>query len=499
MKRPLTAIVLLGLLVRTAPWWAPHNLFGVMEYDDGVYYGAAKLLLHGLVPYRDFTIVHPPVLSLVLLPFAAVGELFGDPTGMAVARLAMLLVAAANIALVHRLALRLPVSEERRHQAALLAAGLYALMPNAVSAEQTVLLEPFVNLACLAGVYLLLRAPATSRRAAFGCGVLLVAGAGVKIFAGAYVVAVLVWVVAGRRWRLIPPFAAGLAAGTVVLLGPFVAAAPSALWHDVVVTQLSRPTNTGVAHGLSRAVSMVGLGWFPTAVGVLVVAVVLAASLVAVARRPASSSTLWVTIAVTSGAAILWAPTYFLHYGAFLGPAVALMVAQVVATDARRPWERRLRVGAAGVAALAFCIGTGSGVVHVRGHVDLGRVGALVPAGSCVYYDAVSLALAADVYREPSAACPSWVDGRGIALTESKGWPRGLDFYPAGFVADSSWQAANVRQMQHAGYLLLRHGPATFPEWTEQTRQYVLLHFARTYAAGDGSRRVELWSRSRPG
>jgi alpha-1,2-mannosyltransferase len=498
-RHPLGGIVVLGLLVRTAPWWAPDTFLGVMEYDDGVYYSAAKLLMHGLVPYRDVTIVHPPVLTLVLLPFAALGQLFGDPVGLASARVGMQLVAAANIVLVHRLALHLPVRAERRQQAALLAAGLYAVMPNAVIAEQTILLEPLVNLACLAGVYLLVRRPTPSGRAAFVCGVLLVAGIGVKIFAGAYVLAVLAWLVTGRRWRLLPPFAGGLAAGAAVLLGPFVALAPTSIWHDVVVTQLSRPTNTGVVHGLSRATNMLGLGWVPTALGLVVVVVLLVCGVGALRREPSGPVTVWLVLTAVSGAAILWAPTYFLHYGAFLAPPVALMVSQVAASRSAGAWEGRMRVGAAAVTAIAFCIGTGWGLVHIKGRVDLGRVHALVPAGSCVYYDAVSLALAADVFRDPSAVCPSWVDGRGVALTQSTGWPSGVDFYPAGFVADSAWQAANVQQMQHAGYLLLRHDPATFPEWTKQTRQYVVSHFSRTFRAGSGSGTVEFWTRVSPG
>jgi hypothetical protein len=498
-RHPLAAVVLVGLVLRTGPWWAPHNFFGVLEYDDGVYYAAAKLLGHGLAPYRDFTIVHPPGLTVVLLPFAAVGELFGDPVGMACARVAMQLVAAANMVLIYRLAQHLRSGAGREMQGALLAAGLYAVLPNAVIAERTILLEPFVNLACLSGIYLLVRTPTPTRKAVLGCGLLLVAGISIKLFAGAYVLAALLWLVASRRARLLPALVGGLAAGTALFLAPFFAAAPSASWHDVVVTQLSRPTNTGVAQGLDRASSMVGLGWLPTVASLVVVVAVLTSAIATSLRDPGSPLTLWLTVAVSSGVAILWAPTYFLHYGAFLGPAVALLVGHVVATRAGASWGSRLRLAVAGATGVAFCIGSGSGLVHARGQVDPGQVAALIPRGSCVYYDAVSLALAADVYREPSPDCPSWVDGRGVALTQSTSWPAGVDFYPDGFVADSTWQAANVQQMQHAQYLLLRHDPATFPEWTPQTRQYAVVHFTRVWSGGTGSRSLELWKRAQPG
>ena len=38
---PLAAVVVVGVALRTLVWWPSHNLFGVLEYDDGVYYAAA--------------------------------------------------------------------------------------------------------------------------------------------------------------------------------------------------------------------------------------------------------------------------------------------------------------------------------------------------------------------------------------------------------------------------------------------------------------------------
>ena len=70
-------MVVVGVALRTLVWWPPHNLFGVLEYDDGVYYAAARLLLDGYLPYSDFSIVHPPGVSLVLLPAAVFGYLLG--------------------------------------------------------------------------------------------------------------------------------------------------------------------------------------------------------------------------------------------------------------------------------------------------------------------------------------------------------------------------------------------------------------------------------------
>jgi hypothetical protein len=53
-------------------------LVGVQGNDDGVYLGSAIELVHGILPYKDFTYLHPPGMPLLLSPVAAVGELGRD-------------------------------------------------------------------------------------------------------------------------------------------------------------------------------------------------------------------------------------------------------------------------------------------------------------------------------------------------------------------------------------------------------------------------------------
>src|SRR4051794_29668639 len=224
---PLLAVLALGLVLRTLPWWPRHNLRGVLEYDDGVYYAASRLLLHGQLPYGDFTIVHPPGLSLLLLPAAALGDWLGDPVGMAAGRVEVLLFALANIWLVHRLASRL-AAPPRAAATGLVAAGLYAVMPNAVAAEHTILLEPLATFACLVAAQLLLgRDDPTPRRLA-GAGFFLAAGVALKLFAGAYVVAAVGYLLWTRRPRALLVLAAGGLVGTAVLVLPFFLPDPSA-------------------------------------------------------------------------------------------------------------------------------------------------------------------------------------------------------------------------------------------------------------------------------
>ena len=45
-------------------------MYGLGNYDDGVYYSAATALVHGQLPYRDFLLLQPPGIAVLLAPFA---------------------------------------------------------------------------------------------------------------------------------------------------------------------------------------------------------------------------------------------------------------------------------------------------------------------------------------------------------------------------------------------------------------------------------------------
>ncbi len=473
-------------MLRTLVWWPSNNLFGVLEYDDGVYYAAARLLLDGYLPYSDFTIVHPPGMSLVLLPAAGLGYLFGDPVGMVAGRIEIQLIAAINIVLVHRLASRLPGDPATRNRRALVAAALYAVMPNAVVAEQTILLEPLATCACLLAMWFLLRRDNPSRFDFITSGFFLVTAVALKLFAAAYLVAVVGYLLWTRRPKSLLALAGGGLLATAVVIAPFVISAPINAWHDVVVAQFSRPQNPFVPDGLDRLIDMVGLG----AVGIPVALVLIVLLSIATVPYFSPQVGLWVSVLIIIGCAFATSPTYFTHYGESLGPAVALLVSRSL--DIRR--------GALLVTAfaVAFAIGTGVHLSDLRGQGDLRAATAEIPNGSCVYFDAISLPLMADVYTVPNPRCPSYVDGRGVALTQNIKWDNRVSFYPSGFVADKRWQDSTIEQMKHADYLLLRSDPATFPEWDESTRAYALSHFTLTVRNPDGRQPFELWKRTAP-
>lgn len=230
-------VAVLDVALRTAPWWRGHTFLGVQEYDDGVYYAASSLLLRGQLPYRDVVLVHPPGSTLLLAPFAGIGRLLGDPVGIGCARVAVVALSVGILVLLRRLAA--VVCPERPTAAGLTACLLYAVLPGAVVSERTVLLEPMAAAPCLLAVLLVTR---PGRRRAAAAGALLALGLAVKLFAGAYLVVVVVWLLWQRRAD-VASLLAGIADGAAVTLLPFALAAPGPFWHDVVVTQLHRPTD----------------------------------------------------------------------------------------------------------------------------------------------------------------------------------------------------------------------------------------------------------------
>ncbi len=411
-----------------------------MEYDDGVYYASAKALVSGQIPYRDFTILHPPLVPLLLAPFAAVGSLAGDPTGLLLARCAVVGVSVANLFLLRTIASRYVGAK-----ASLLAAGLYAVYPNAVVAEHTFLLEPVVNVFVLLALYLLTRPGA--RSAAVGwSAVALGAAVSVKVFAAAWVVALGAALLLRRQPRDAGRVLLVVAAAIAVLWGPFVLLAPRDTVRDLVTTQLNRPLDG--ANRTTRLLNMAGVEPFvhlerATALPIAAAALVVLALVALAARRGFADLTggtqdaalLWWVLSLAllvSVTAFAFSSSYFPHYAGFLAPPLALLSAGAAGWAWRAgrrtgiscddsPTRRGLNAGVAAIvvaAGLWFSFGS---VDELRGWSGQGSIreaaAAGLPPSACVYSDAASLSLAADRFNVPTNRCPGWIDGRGVALT----------------------------------------------------------------------------------
>ena len=88
--RPVTVITLatlLALALRAYQLARPGHLLGVGDYDDGADFGSAVLLIHGVLPYRDFIIVQPPGITLLMTPAALLSRLTGTAWAIAAGRI----------------------------------------------------------------------------------------------------------------------------------------------------------------------------------------------------------------------------------------------------------------------------------------------------------------------------------------------------------------------------------------------------------------------------
>jgi hypothetical protein len=169
----------------------PGYLLGVTEYDDGVLFGNALRLASGVVPYRDFAMVQPPGSALLMVPVALLAKVTGTAWGLAVARILTVCADTANVVLLGVLV------RHRGPVTAGVACGLYAVYPDALVAAHTFLLEPWLNLCCLAAAALIFDgdrlAAADTRRLALGG-------------------AAFGFAVAVKIWALVPLGVAGLVA-----------------------------------------------------------------------------------------------------------------------------------------------------------------------------------------------------------------------------------------------------------------------------------------------
>src|SRR5260370_23124491 len=141
----IIAATVLAVGLRLYDLSRPGYLFGISEYDDGTDFGSAVRLLHGAVPYRDFIMVQPPGITLIMFPVAAATKALGTDAGMAVGRGVSALASAAAVPLGGLL------TRHRGLFAALVTCGVLAIYPDSILAARTVLLEPWLVLFCLLG------------------------------------------------------------------------------------------------------------------------------------------------------------------------------------------------------------------------------------------------------------------------------------------------------------------------------------------------------------
>ncbi|HET9647239.1 MAG TPA: hypothetical protein VFP34_03295 [Microlunatus sp.] len=300
------------------------GLFGLGNYDDGVYYSAGSALLHGVVPYRDFVLLHPPGIVLLLAPFGLFGLAGHDPWGLAAARLAWIALGGVNTVLVARILRRVGLVESA------MGAVLYATAYPAIYIEWTPLLEAPAQTCVLLTILLL----QTSKGAAptlaqvAGAGALIGFSATVKIWGAAAVVAVIVWFLIGRQWRQALRFTTAAAVTITAVCGPFWLLSPGSMWRMVVLDQLNRAPSTTTVW--TKAAGIIGLGWHRPALtspdGWLLAGLAVAAATV-VASAWVWEVRLATVLTLILSLVLMVSPSWFLHYPGLVTGPLAVCVA----------------------------------------------------------------------------------------------------------------------------------------------------------------------------
>jgi alpha-1,2-mannosyltransferase len=498
----IAAATAVGLALRLWQLSRPGYLFGVTEYDDGPYFGSAVRLVDGALPYRDFILVQPPGITLLMVPAALAGKVAGTAWGMAAGRILTALASTAGITLAGLLA------RHRGALAALVACGVLAVYPDSVAAAHTVLVEPWLVLGCLAGGLAVFdgdRITASTMRLAWGGAAFGAAGA-VESWAILPVLVLLGLALTGPArtgMRRAGVFAGGVAAGFAALVLPFAALAPGRCYDSLIVAQVGPRAGVSRVPVLARLQEMAGLSYarFPVRLGAihvpghtvivltaasLVLCTVVVPALVALAgwARPAPLD--WfaaVTLALVV-AVFLWPSQFHYHFCAFLAPflglAIALTVASLTATAraaAGSGWPAQA-VAAAAAVILGVCAAAGfaayDGLKPDVSPAVIAAAARWIPPGSCVVTDEVSLLLLADRFSAQVPGCSPVLDGLGTDLALSGGLKpaTGAGRVPA--VAAVWWQA-----FRHARFAWLSRLNHRRIAWTPALRGYFRSHFIR--------------------
>jgi alpha-1,2-mannosyltransferase len=490
-------------------------LIGITEYDDGVYLGAALRMTEGAMPYKDFAFIQPPGILLLMTPVALIAKLTTTVKALALARLLTALASAACVPLAGNLV------RYRGTVVTLVTCGVLAIYPADVATAHTLMLEPWMNLFCLLGINAAFRRGHLARPGHLAWAGLALGFAGaIKFWAAVPAAVLLACCVAVRqdRARRVRDYLLGLAAGFVIPIAPFLAAAPLTFLRGTITDQAVRTgssvpigvrlanltglidildTKGGIslnagAHSMFAAGASAslpgssGVGWLPAAATVALLAVI-AAGYAWQSRRLTQLEWLSLVTTLLAAAAVLGYSAFFYHYADFLAPWLALTLGGAAGALAGRPGRPALRtvvpiaVSAAILLVAALQIretfplqqSTGQTMAH------------LIPKGSCVVTDEASLTIAADRFAGLPPGCPDIVDSLAATLVLSNGVSvqGGADHMPRVVAAWKAW-------LDKADYVWLSpgHGSARRIPWTPGLSAWFNASFAKLgpYRAGTG-------------
>lgn len=411
----LAVVFVVAFAVRLASVLRGGGLYGVLGYDGSVYYTSAAGLTYGLLPYRDFLLLHPPGITLALLPFAALGRLIGDPHAFALARLAWLALGAVNAALVTRILRRAGMWPA-------LAAGLfYAVFVPAVEAEHYTSLEAVGSFCLLLALTLLTRVPSPDQlppSAFVAAGALLGLSTSTKIWSALLVLVLLAWsmVTAGVRPALL--LLVGAVASAVVVCLPFFLAAPQAMWRMVVLDQLGRPrVDAKPAERLLETGGLSEVHASPVLTLPLAAFCLLVGSSAAVLAVRTSLGRLALALFVAATALLLLSPSWSVRYAGVAAPPAALLFGSaLVALDQRLKRRRGTAAALVGAGVLTYAVASVPQLTFGHPLPTTALRPALEAAGGCVTTDQPTVLIETGALRRNLlAGCPLVADLGGYS------------------------------------------------------------------------------------
>ncbi len=441
-RAPSTAVVALGVAVvavATRLLLMSRNGFtSVGAYDDGVYYTAAANLLHGVLPYRDVLLLHPPGLTLLLTPFAWLGERTSDVVGLVGARLAVVALGGLTAALIVRYL-------ARWGRGPALTGGLvYALLFPAAYSERTILLEPVGNAAMLLALVLLPRRGAGRSWAPIVAGLVLGLATATKLW---YALPTLVLTLC-QTWRDAVRLVAAAALAFLAVVLPFAVRAPGPFVRFVVLDQLGRPHAGTAVTRLGRLVEyLLARTEAPTLLLAVALAVLGLATVLALTLPGARCVT---AMLVANTLLLVASPLLLLHYVAYVTALGSVVLGAAVARLGRLPGVGRIAGPVAAVVLVVAVAGTSLPRI-VRG-VDepfpVARIRALTdPVKGCVMaQDPTYLAMIDRLSSDLAAGCRVHPDTTGwiydpVVMREARARIPFRDDNPR-------WQALELRYLR---------------------------------------------------
>ena len=504
----LSACFLVGLGLVIHDLAQPAGLYGVTEYDDGVYFASGLRLAEGFLPYKDFVLLQPPGMALLMAPFGLLAHLLGARDALAGARLLTGVVAGANALLVAALL---------RHRglfAAAVGGMLMAVFPPAWTADHTLMLEPWLVLCCLIGTALCFSAGqvASLRRVLLGGAFFGIAGT-VKAWAIVPVLVLLV-VLAIRHRAEAGAFAIGVGGAFVLICLPFFAFAPHGFVTDVITSQLARGTVAPTALNV-RLSAYTGLAFaspglltppffskatWPDIAAVLLGLTLVVGSALPLLRRKGDALEAFLLLAAAGAVATTFVPQqFFTHYAYFTAPFLAAGVgfaAGRAAALAGRALHRRAagppKPSAALVAAGGLLVAVGL-VLVLPGELSADRVrmgiegdpgpaiAAAIPKGACVLTDAISITISADRADATAPGCPPLIDATGTWISyDPSNPPQRSDTAPPPAALVQAWRG----YLSRSQYVLLSGACATRVPFTAGLLAYFEQHYELLHVPG---------------